>query len=76
MVSRLLTTAYWLLATDLAGRCTLGLAFASFSSFLRLVSALATFQTRWIARDRIMATKTWTVPTGSPGRAASARVYL
>ncbi len=31
-------TDYRLLATDLTGRCTLGFAFASFSSFLQLVS--------------------------------------
>ena len=55
VVSRLLTTDYWLLATgywllttDLAGRCTLGFALASFSSFLRLVSVFATFPARQI----------------------------
>ncbi len=42
-------TDYRLLATDLAGRCTLGLAFAMFSSFLRLISGLATFPTQQIA---------------------------
>ncbi len=32
------------------GRCTLGFAFASFSSFLRLVSVFATFPAQQIAR--------------------------
>ncbi len=50
MVSRLLTTDYWLLTTDLTGRCTLGFAFASFSSFLRLVSVFATFPAQQSAR--------------------------